>query len=189
MSLFVDALIESLVSLPWKELLWAFIGALFGLALYISYENFIKLRATSDLFGEWNSTWQPTVRKGWGWVTEKVTIYRGLGTVRLRNHSNSEGLRWIGKGQLIDDTYLLGQWKSALPGANGEGVFVLTFAVNGRSLLGYFLSRDVDSGKFATGFVLGRSEADMEAAKLKLERMRIRFPKTPKTKQGVNRQP
>ena len=160
------------------ELLWATIGAALSLVFYIIYEGAKQLRTPARLFRVWHSTWQPTVETGWDWVTEELEMRRSIRGIRLENHHNSGGFEWQGTARLVDNTYLLGEWRSTKPGSNAEGVFALTFATDGNCLLGYFLSRDLDRGKIASGFVLGRTEHDMIEGRKKLESMRIKFPKS-----------
>ena len=133
-------------------------------------------RPSSGLLGVWYSTWQPTAVQDWDWVTEKVEIKRSLTWgIRIQNKDNSKQFRWAGKARLIDNTYLVGEWKSLNPGSNAEGVFALTFTTDGDSLIGYFLTRDLDRHKYSSGFILGRNELGMKAAKRKWLRLKLRY--------------
>ncbi|GEM_PF-6581840 len=160
-----------------EQLIWVIAGAAIGLLFQVLYEFVGQLRVPVALFQEWHSTWQPTSAAGWDWVTEVLEIRRGIFGIRLKNRDNSKGFEWQGKAKLVDKTYLIGEWKSMKPGSNAEGVFALTFETDGNCLLGYFLSRDLDRRKIASGFVLGRTEQDMLEGRKKLSEMRIRFPR------------
>lgn len=161
------------------ELLWAAAGALFSLVFYIMYEFAGSLRTPTGLFQVWHSMWQHTSTSSWDWVTEKIEVRRSLlGGIRLIS-LGSPSEKWTGKARMVSNTYLIGEWKSKVPGSHSEGVFALTFATSGRYLMGYFLSRDLDRGKIASGFVVGRTEQDAQEARQRLESMRIKFPKSP----------
>jgi len=160
------------------DFVWAAVGALLGILFSAIYEFAGNLRSPANLRGTWNSTWQPTSSAGWDWVTEDLDVRRSPFGIRLRNRNNAAGFEWEGKGNLVRGTYLIGEWQSRKPGSNSEGVFALTYATDGNCLLGFFLSRDLDRGKIASGFVLGRTPQDMKEGRRKLESMRIRYPKS-----------
>ena len=142
------------------------IGGIVSQIISVLWGYLGQLRVSSGIFGEWWSAWQPTAVAEWGWVTEKVEITNSItGGVRIRNKLNGKGYRWEGKARLIDSTYLVGEWKSVNPGSNAEGVFMLTFTTDGDSLMGYFMTRDLDRKKYTSGFILGRSESSMIEAK------------------------
>ncbi len=153
------------------------IGAVFSILLTLGWAWLVQLRTPVELYRTWYSTWQPTSLRDWSWVTEKVTIKKGLMGIRLSSSENSAGHRWQGHGKLVGNTYLIGEWRSVLPGSNAEGVFALTMTVEGNGMIGYFFTRDLDRKKVASGFVLGRSEGEMIEAKKKLIASRVRFPK------------
>jgi hypothetical protein len=160
----------------YMELLWAAIGSALSLIFYVLYEFVGQLRIPVDLFHVWHSTWQPTVALGWEWVTEELEIRRTICGIRMINRNNSRDFKWQGKARLIDNTYLIGEWKSLKPGANTEGVFSLTFSTEGNCLLGFFMSRDLDREKIASCFALGRTLDDMKEGRKKLESRQIKFP-------------
>jgi hypothetical protein len=159
-------------------LLWAFVGAVMSQLVYLLYELFGQIRMPVNLFGEWYSTWQPTTEPGWDWVEETVTIRRSIFGIRLINDNNSKGYVWQGKGKLIHKKYLVGEWASRRPGSNAEGIFALTFESDGRCLLGYFMSRDVNRRKIISGFVLARTKEEMINGRKRLIAMRPQFPGT-----------
>ena len=94
------------------ELLWTAIGAALSLVFVIIYEVAKQLRTPAGLFQVWHSTWQPTFDPGWDWVTEELEIRRGIRGIRVQNRRNSGGFEWHGTARLVDNTYLLGEWRS-----------------------------------------------------------------------------
>ena len=160
-----------------ENFLWTCVGAVLSLAVYLGYELLHQLRTPTKVFGCWHSAWQPTVSGGWSWVGDTVEVRRSFCKIRLRNRDNSAGYRWKAVARLIDNTYLLGEWRSTNPGANAEGVFALTFSVEGRYMIGYIMTRDVGARKIVSGWVLARSEEDLAEGKRRLEATRVMFPK------------
>ncbi|MDE2216794.1 MAG: hypothetical protein KGJ87_06505 [Planctomycetota bacterium] len=121
--------------------------------------------------------WQPTIDTGWDWVSENLVISRRWGKVVIRNSDNSRGYKWEGRARIYEDRFLLGEWKSKKPGAHSGGIFGLTLGFEGNYMCGYFIGPDTASSKIGSGFVLGRTEADVVQAKQRLEKSRIVFPR------------
>lgn len=63
--------------------LWALVGALLSLLVYVAWEHLLLLRRPHGFFGERLSSWQPTVDSGWHWVRERLNVRRRFGRVVL----------------------------------------------------------------------------------------------------------
>jgi hypothetical protein len=157
--------------------LWALVGGLLSLMLYVGWEQLLLLRRPQGFFGEWLSSWQPTVDSGWHWVTERLNVRRRFGRVVLENHDNSAGYKWRGSGRIIDDRYISGQWKSIKPGSQSAGVFVLVMGFEGSYMVGFFFGEEKPDSKVTSGFVLGRTQEDVETAKRRLRTARPMLPR------------
>jgi hypothetical protein len=165
--------------------LWALVGALLSLMAYVAWEHLLLLRRPSGFFGEWRSSWQPTVNSGWHWVTENLIVRRRFGRVVLENSNNSAGYEWRGVGRIIDDRYISGQWKSLKPGSQSRGLFVLVMGFEGGYLVGFFFGEEKPGSKVTSGVVLGRTEQDVENAKKRLRTARPVLPTGPSHGEGA----
>jgi hypothetical protein len=152
---------------------YAILGAVVGYIIQLDHEYIGQLRAPTGLFDEWHSSWQPTGILDCSWVTEKLVIKRTILGIRLVNECNTGGYEWEAKAKLIQNKYLIGEWKSTKPGSTAEGIFALVFSIDGSYLSGVFIGPDSGRGKIASGFVLGRTYKDMDRARKCLELMGI----------------
>jgi hypothetical protein len=160
-----------------KQLGWTILGAFLGLIVYIAYEHLITLRRPREIYGTWCAMFQPSIETGWDWVTDNIVISRRWGKIIIQNFDNSIGYRWEGRARIYKDRFLLGEWKSKKPGSHSGGIFALTLGFEGNYMCGYFIAPDTDSSKIGSGFVLGRTKADVITAKKRLESARIVFPR------------
>jgi hypothetical protein len=161
------------------QFLWALVGALLSLVVYVGYEHLslLWLRRPKDLFVDWHSSWQPTFDSGWHWVTERLKISRRFGRIVLENRDNSANYQWKGIGKIVDGRFLVGQWKSVKPGSQSAGMFLLAVGVDGNFMFGYFFGPGVPAGaKLNSGFVLGRKPEDVDEARENLRKTQIVFP-------------
>ena len=95
----------------------------------------------------------------------------------LASAANSAGYEWKGTGRIIDDRYISGQWKSLKPGSQSGGLFVLVMGFEGGGyMVGFFFGEEKPGTKVTSGFVLGRTNQDVENAKSRLRTARPVFP-------------
>lgn len=155
---------------------WALFGALFSFILVLGWEQLHLLRHPRGFFGKWQSSFQQTFYSGWDWVTESLTVQRRFGHVKLKNADNSAGLEWKGTGRIIANRYLSGEWESVKPGAQLGGLFVLVMGADGGYMVGFFFGEEKYGTKLITGFVLGRTNQDVDTGKSILQKTRPMFP-------------
>jgi hypothetical protein len=156
--------------------LWALLGAFLSLIVYVAWEHFLLLRRPRGFFGDWCSSWQPTMDSGWHWVTERLNVRKRFGRVVLESADNSAGYEWKGNGRIFADRYLAGEWKSTKPGSQTGGVFVLVMGFDGAYMVGFFVGEERPGSKVSSGFVLGRTEQDVVTAKRRLRTARAVLP-------------
>jgi hypothetical protein len=150
------------------QFLWAVVGAFFSLLLYVGYERVLLLRRPKGFFADWHSSWQPTFALDLHWVTERLKIGKRFGRVVLESRENSEGYEWRGTARILDDRFIVGEWKSVKPGSQASGAFVLVMGLEGQYMIGLFLGPEAPGLKVASGFVLGRKPDDIDTAKNRL---------------------
>lgn len=158
-------------------MLGATIGAILSLIAYIAYEHALLLRKPSEFFGKWQSSWQPTITPSWDWVNEELVIKRRFGKIFLQNYNNSGGYHWRGRARIVENKFLIGEWKSTKHGAQMEGTFTLAIGYEGGYMCGFFFAPDTPTQKIVSAFVLGRTLKDIEDGKQKLMKAKIVFPR------------
>lgn len=164
--------------------IFTILGALLSLGVYILWEHMVSLLPQKTrFFGEWYSSWQPTVERPMEWVEEKLVIRRHFGKIKISNSENTAGYTWEGVGRIQRKRFMTGEWRSCAHGSGVEGVFMITPSVEGGYMCGFFLSPDSAADKLATGFVLSRDYQDLEKAReclrrsiTALEQMRSEIP-------------
>ena len=160
-------------------LIWTVSGAVLSVILQTLFNYIGQMKSGTNLYGKWHSAWQPAVEDGWTWINEVVVIKKTLFGIGIESMDDNDiKWRWKGRAKLVDDTYLTGEWMAISPGSNVEGVFALTFSMNGKYLMGFFLSRDTNKPKIITSFILGRTLKDVKEAQDRMQKLRIKYPKT-----------
>jgi len=160
------------------SLLWTVVGAVFSslLALIPTLVRWIQHKRRPELLGEWKSTYQGIDEPPGTWVTEDITIRASFGKLIFRNQNSSEGYRYTARTQLVEKSYLIGQWESIRPGANAYGSHILTVSAQGNYLYGYWVGPDQAGSRRYGRWVLARDHDGLERAKALLESMRKPIP-------------
>jgi hypothetical protein len=115
--------------------------------------------------GEWLSSWQPKNDTSGKWVSEHMTITPTFGKLRFMNHDNALDYVWEGVGHIKYKKHILGEWMSVKPGAHSKGTFMLTMSPQGNFMFGEIVGPNDNDITKSAPFVLGRSDADVQAAK------------------------
>jgi hypothetical protein len=144
------------------------LGGVISVACQVLYDITMVRRKRINIFGQWHCSYQPTVAPGWEWIIEDLLITRRLSKIIIKNSNNSRGYKWEGTATILDDQFLLGNWRSTRADKQAHGAFCLTIGFEGAYMAGFFLAPDVPEAMFASAFVLGRSPRDVETARDRL---------------------
>ncbi|MEM8549247.1 MAG: hypothetical protein AAGF10_00505, partial [Verrucomicrobiota bacterium] len=130
------------------SILFTILGAILGAAasIYITWR--LKQHAYKvDKFvlGRWYSTYQSLDYAGLPWVDEEVIISVKQGKLVFTNTEKNEELNYVAHGDLFEDSYIIGEWKSKNAGAHGGGIFSLLRTPKGGIIYGYWLGANKES--------------------------------------------
>ena len=155
------------------EIVLAVFSAVLGSILSIGIPVIVTNRQYNrrhEFFGKWKSSYQSLDRPDAEWVNEEVDIDLHIRRFRIRNYSNEAKYDYIAYADLIDRTYLKGSYRSNRPGANAFGALVLTIAPRGDLLYGFWIGPNDTGERRYGGWVLGRTNDDIDRAKELLQR-------------------
>jgi hypothetical protein len=148
-------------------------GSLLGVVLtllvpgWVEYFKYAKLR---DVTGKWYSEWKPLDKNSDYWTKEEVEIRPShTGKMIISNRNNIDGFQYEGTVTVHNKVFLIGVWRSTLPGSSMSGPFMLTLEPRGRFMFGACIGpNDSNEVKFSD-FVIAREEKNLAAAKRMLD--------------------
>ncbi len=145
----------------------ALLGAVIGTLSKIYIPAFLegkKYNRRKEFFGKWYSAYQSLDNES-KWIDEEVVIDLHWKRFRIRNSANEVNYDYVGLAELVEQTYLKGKYKSNRPGANSFGAFVLCIAPQGNMLYGYWIGPNDKGERRFSGWVIGRTMEDVQAAR------------------------
>lgn len=155
-----------------KDVLLGFVFAMIGAVLSIGgqlwYDNMLLKRNTAKIFGTWKSRWRTTIPTEPSWIIDEISIVRKLGRIHLTNSNCSHPFEYEASVKIVDSEFVIGEWKS-LKGKQAHGVYCLVIGFETRYMVGYFFAPDVPGTKFASPWLLGRNESDLDEAQERLD--------------------
>lgn len=133
----------------------------------------IKLK-TKELVGEWYSEYQDIDNDSSLWVKEKIDISLPFlsGKLEIKNMDSSRGYSYIGNAEIIDKTYLNGNWKSIRKASSATGCFLLSIDSQGQNLYGYWVGSDKIGARRFGMWVLSKENRNISEAKKLLKESR-----------------
>lgn len=139
-------------------------GAVLGVVMPVVLQHAL-LKRRPELLGEWKSACKMPLAASDRWLAETVCIDVRWGRLRIRNVGDEPAGRYEAVGKLSQAMTVFGQRRWLGSGAFAEGHFELTVHPLGRILYGEFLCPDDTGGRVYAGWVLARTEADLEKGK------------------------
>lgn len=115
------------------------------------------------ILGAWQSSWFDPSAPG-GWVVERVSISAEEGKIVLVNDTKSGDYLWHGSGELYDERFFSGMWKSRTHGSRPLGVFSLYVLPQGDSAVGQAFGPNPEGIVTRYDWALGRTVELMRAA-------------------------
>ncbi|MGH8610162.1 MAG: hypothetical protein ACREX9_22960 [Gammaproteobacteria bacterium] len=157
----------ALINTPIGVVVLTLVGAVVGtvLSIYVpAWRERRQYKRRKEFFGTWLSAYQSLDH--WPkWVDERVNIDLDLHRFRIDNSSNGAAYDYIAYAELVERTYLKGQYYSNRPGANAFGAFVLCISPRGNMLYGYWIGPNDRGERRYAGWVIGRTRDDIQTAK------------------------
>ena len=138
------------------------LGALVSAGVSILLEKRSIRSSPIQLLGKWFTRWKPVLSDSQNWVEGSVEIVERLGKLELKSEENSGGYRWQGTARLVQDGFLVGEWRSCKPAAHARGVFTLAVEVEGGFLCGFFMGPETPGARLASPLVLGRTSLEVD---------------------------
>ena len=116
-----------------------------------------------DVLGAWQSSWFDPSSPG-GWAVERVNISAVNGKIILVNDTASGDYLWQGSGELYDERFFCGMWKSRTHGPRPLGVFSFYVLPQIDAAVGQAFGPDRDGTVTRYDWALGRTAESMLAA-------------------------
>ena len=116
-----------------------------------------------DVLGIWKSSWFDPGAPG-GWAVERVDVSTDGGKIMIVNNTDSGDYLWQGSGELYDNRFFCGMWKSRTHGDRPLGVFSFYVLAQGDAAAGQAFGPDRDGIITRYDWALGRTAKAMTAA-------------------------
>ena len=130
------------------------------------------------LVGDWKSEYPMTFEEGCPMADEIVSIRTCGDCIYFSTRESSKKDFYTSWGRIVQDTQILGKWKSRDGSNNMRGTFMLTVSPRGDYMFGYFTSPDEGGGNvFATWALAKMAEADEAEIERRLASARRRLKK------------
>ncbi len=115
------------------------------------------------VLGAWQSSWFDPSAPG-GWVFERVNITADDDKIVLVNETDSGDYLWRGSGELFDEKFFCGMWKSRTHGDQPLGVFSFYVLPEGDAAVGQAFGPGPDGNVTRYDWALGRTSDSMSRA-------------------------